>query len=142
MKIWVLAAICYYYHRIEIAVFEDITTFSLMTALREMMSSNGWTTSKISIDSGSSLVPALKKTSKDLSDAAVAEDKAADDVTPEQALKIIRKLKEAGFEIRTPYAKASYHQEMIESSIGVFKRCLRASQLPGSSQEPACYRPT
>ena len=96
------------------------------------------------------LHPALEKTSKELSKAAVAENNAkddaieevTDDVTPEQALTMIRNLKEAGFEIRTPYAKASCHQEMIEFSIGVFKRCLRASQLPGSSQEPACYRPT
>ena len=78
------------------------------------------------------MVPALEKTSKELSEAAVAENKAADYVTPEQALTMIRNLKEAGFEIRTPYAKASYCQGMIESSIGVFKRCLKASQLTGS----------
>ena len=78
------------------------------------------------------MVPALEKKSKELNEAAVAEDKATDDFTPEQALTMISNLKEEGFEIRTPYAKASYRQGMIESSIGVFKRCLKVSQLPGS----------
>ena len=142
-KQWVLLGVDYFSHRVEVATLDSMTTDSLTSGLSELMMANGWHTRTISLDPGSSLLPAVHRTARHLQDededeiegAEGAEGDAAlpdDEIQPKEAAALLDGLRHSGFKIRTPWSTSSWKQAKIESTIRVFKRTLKASLMPGS----------
>ena len=131
---WILLAVNYFTSRLEFSPLENMTTGALSSAIQDIITTTGWATRPISIDPGSSLIPAVQDTSwavANLQD----QDDGHDDTTVDnqQARDIIKGLKNKGFKIKILFSKALFHQGKIESIIKSFKVCLKAAQLPGSS---------
>ena len=59
-KMWLLLAIDYFTSRLDVSPLEDMTTGALSTAIQDVITSTGYSTRRISIDPGSSLVTAVK----------------------------------------------------------------------------------
>ena len=68
-----LVCLDYITSRVETAILGDMSTESVTSALHEILSTQGWRTKRISLDSGSSLVPAIVKTSKEIQEIAEEE---------------------------------------------------------------------
>ena len=111
-----------------------MTNGALSAVIQDIITTNGWATHNILIDPGSSLITAVQDTS-----GAVADLKDQDDghedatVDNQQTRELLKGLRNEGFEIKTPFGKASFHQAKIELIFKSFKVCLKAAQLPGSS---------
>jgi hypothetical protein len=115
-----------------------MSTGSLSSAIQDIISSTGYSTKRISIDPGSSLVTAVENTSKAVADLAGQEDGPARDhqdqiVTAKQNSELIQGLRNEGFEVKKPFSKRSQSQSKIESVIKSFKICLKATMLPWTS---------
>ena len=117
----------------ETAILEDMPTESVTSALHEILSTQGWRTKRISIDLGSSLVPAIVKTSKEIQEIAEEEDvqETQEEVDEEVAVTLVTGLRKEGWTVRTLYATSNWRQAKVESSIKTFKRCFKAAQMPG-----------
>ena len=94
-KMWLLLAVDYYTSRLECAALEDMTTGSVSNAIQEIVSSNGWQPSKISIDPGLSLITGVEQKNVDV---AALQDQDQDqqgqvDDHEGQAVQVIRDLK-------------------------------------------------
>ena len=132
-KMWLLLAIDYFTSRLEFLPLEDMTTEALSSAIQDIITSTGWSTRRIPIDPGSSLVTTVEDTSgavADLQDQ--ADDHQDPTVTAQQNRDLIKGLMSEGFEIKKPFSKRSQSQSKVESIIKSFKICLKASQIPGS----------
>ena len=66
VKMWLLLAVDYFASLVELSVLEDMTTKSVTAALQEIIAVQGWKTKKLSLNSGSSLVPAVTNTNEEL----------------------------------------------------------------------------
>ena len=64
----------YFTSRVETAILEDMSTQSVHSALVEIMMKQGWRTKRISLDPGSSLVPAIVKTCNKIQEISEEED--------------------------------------------------------------------
>ena len=115
-------------HRIKTAVMDSMETNSLTSALHQIMQNHGWKTWQLSCDPGSSLIPATQATFNELrqledrdeeDDEVEAEEAAGLD--PATAAAVVKDLRDGGFHLRTPRAKASWRQSNVKSSIRVFK---------------------
>ena len=107
-----------------------MTTGALSAAFQDIITTNGWATRKIMIDSGSSLITAVKETSGAVADLKDEEDGHEDaTVDNQQTKELLKGLRNEGFEIKIPFSKASFHQAKIKLIIKPFKVCLRAVQL-------------
>ena len=87
-----------------------MTTGSLSSAIQDIISSTGYSTKRISIDPGSSLVTAVEDTSRAVADLAGQEDDPARDhqdqiVTAKQNSELIQGLRNEGFEVKKPFLK-------------------------------------
>ena len=67
-KTWLLLAVDYFTSRLEVSPLEDMTTGALSSAIQDILTSTGWSTRKISIDPGSSLITATEDTSGAVAD--------------------------------------------------------------------------
>jgi hypothetical protein len=139
VKQWVLLCVDMFSHRLECATLDSMSTDSLQSGLKECVGANGWSTRKISLDPGSSLLPAVHRTARhiqeDEDEHGEAEGDAAlpdEEVPPKEAAALLDGLRSAGWVVRTPWSTSSWKQAKIESSIRVFKRTLKASLMPGS----------
>ena len=117
---------------------EDISTGALSSAIQDIKTSTGYSTKRISIDPGSSLVMAVEDTSEAVADLEGQDDDPAEDhqdqlVTAQQTSELIRGLRNEGFEIKKPFSKRSQSQSKVESVIKSFKICLKATMMPGTS---------
>ena len=117
-KIWLLLAIDYFTSRLDVSPLENMTTGSLSSAIQDIISSTGYSTKRISIDPGSSLVTAVEDTSKAVADLGGQDDGPAGDqqdqiVTAQQNSELIQGLKNEGFEIKKPFSKRSQSQSKI-----------------------------
>ena len=97
-KIWLLLAIDYFTSRLDVSPLENMTTGSLSSAIQDIISSTGYSTKRISIDPGSSLVTAVEDTSKAVADLGGQDDGPAGDqqdqiVTAQQNSELIQGLK-------------------------------------------------
>ena len=125
-KMWLLLAIDYLTSRLDVSPLEDMTTGALSTANQDVITFTEYSTRRISIDPGSSLITAVEDTSgavADLQDQAEdqADDQADDHqnqtVTAQQNSDLIKGLKSEGFEIKKPFSKRSQSQSKIQSNI-------------------------
>ena len=132
-KMWILLAVDYFTSKLEVSPLEDMTTGSISSAIQDIIIANGWATRRLSIDPGSSLVTAMRDTSEAVADLKDEEDYHEEAVDIHQAKELINGLEKEGFTIKIPFAKASFHQSKIESTIKSFKVCFKATQLPGAS---------
>ena len=115
-----------------------MSTGALSSAIQDIITSTGYSTKRISIDPGSSLVTAVEDTSEAVADLEGQDDDPAEDhqdklVTAQQNSELIRGLRNEGFEIKKPFSKRSQSQSKIESVIKSFKTCLKATMMPGTS---------
>ena len=119
---------------IEVSVLEDKATGSVTSALHEILATQGWKSKRISLHPGSSLVPAVKRTSEELMELEGPEEakEGEEGNDAEQAAALVTSLRQERFEIRTPYATLSRRQAKVESTIRTFKCFLR----PPKCQEP------
>ena len=97
-KMWLLLAIHYFTSRLDVSPLEDMTTGALSTAIQDIITSTGYSTKRISIDPGSSLVTAVEDTSEAVADLEGQDDDPAEDhqdqlVTAQQNSELIRGLK-------------------------------------------------
>ena len=67
-KMWVLHAIDDFTSRLELSPLEDMTTGYLSSAIQDIITSTGWSTRRISINPGSSLVTSVEDTSAAVED--------------------------------------------------------------------------
>ena len=67
-KMWILLAIDYFTSKPEVSPLEDMTTGSISAAIQDIIIANGWSTRRLSLDPGSSLVTAVRDTSKAVAD--------------------------------------------------------------------------
>ena len=133
-KMWILLAIDYFTSKLEVSPLEDMTTGSISAAIQDIIIANGWSTRRLSLDPGSSLVTAVQDTSEAVADLQDEEkDHDEETVDNHQARALIDGLKREGFTIRIPFTKASFRQSKVESIIKSFKVCFKAAQLPGAS---------
>ena len=135
---WLLLAIDYYTSRLDVSPLEDMSTGALYSAIQDIITSTGYSTKRISIDPGSSLVTAVEDTSEAVADLEGQADDPAEDhqdqlVTAQQTSELIRGLRNEGFEIKKPFSKRSQSQSKVESVIKSFKVCLKATMMPGTS---------
>ena len=135
VKLWILVCLDYFTSRVETAILEDMSTESVTSALHEILSTQGWRTKRISLDPGSSLVPAIVKTSKEIQEIAEEEDvqENPEEIDEEVAVTLVTGLRKEGWTVRTPYATSSWRQAKVESSIKTFKRTFKAAQMPGTT---------
>ena len=135
VKLWILVCLDYFTSRVETAILEDMSTQSVHSALVEIMMKQGWRTKKISLDPGSSLVPAIVKTGKEIQEIAEEEDvqENPEEIDEEVAVTLVTGLRKEGWTVRTPYATSSWRQAKVESSIKTFKRTFKAAQMPGTT---------
>ena len=126
VKLWILVCLDYFTSRVETAILEDMSTGSVTSALHEILSTQGWHTKRISIDPGSSLVPAIVKTSKEIQEEKDVQIK-PEEVDEEVTVTLVTGLRKEGWTVRTPYAKSSWRQAKVESLIKTFKRCFKAT---------------
>ena len=85
--------------------------------MHEILSTQGWRTKRISIDPGSSLVPAIVKTSKEIQQ--IAEEKEdvqekTEEVDENVAVALVTGFGKEGWTVRTPYVTASWRQAKVE----------------------------
>ena len=111
---WILLAVDYFTSGLEVSPLEDMTTGALSSAIKDIITTTGWATRRISIDPGSSLITAVQDTS-----GAVADREDHDDghqpttVTTQQTRDLLKGLEIEGFKIKIPISKASFHQTKI-----------------------------
>ena len=74
IKLFVLVTVYMFSHRVECAVIDSMHTGSLQSALKQIMLSHGWSTKELSLDPGSSLVPAAENTIEELQQLGEAEE--------------------------------------------------------------------
>ena len=65
---WLILAINYFTSRLDVSPLEDMTTGALSSAIQDIITSTGYSTRRISIDPGSSLVTAIEDTSGAVAD--------------------------------------------------------------------------
>ena len=76
---WLLLAIDYFTSRLDVSPLEDMSTGALSSAIQDIITSTGYSTKRISIDPGSSLVTALEDTSEVVADLQDQGDDPAED---------------------------------------------------------------
>ena len=81
------------------------------------------------------MIPAASQAARGIHDGA-GEDGEDDsnnqhELDQEADEEVVRNLKETGYKLKVPRAKASYRQSNIESTICEFKKILKVSLLPG-----------
>ena len=108
-----------------------MSTESVTSALHEILSTQGWRTKRISFDPGSSLVPAMVKTSKEIQEIAEEEDvqDTQEEVDEELTVTLVTRLSKEGWQVRMPYAGLT--QAKVKISIKTFKCCFKGAQMPG-----------
>ena len=114
-KMWLLLAIDYFTSRLDVSPLEDMSTGALSSAIQDIITSIGYSTRRISIDPGSSLVTAVADTSEAVADLQDQADDPAEDhqdqlVTAQQNSELIQGLRNEGFEIKKPFSKRSQSQ--------------------------------
>ena len=77
----------YFTTRVETAILKDMSTESVTSALHEIWSTQGWRSKKISLDSGSSLVPAIVNTNKEIQEIAEEEEDVQENTTQKRLTK-------------------------------------------------------
>ena len=97
-KMWLLLAIDYFTSRLDMSPLEDMTTGALSSAIQDVITSTGYSTRRISIDPGSSLITAVEDTSEAVADLQDQADDPAEDhqdqlVTAQQNSELIQGLK-------------------------------------------------
>ena len=97
-KMWLLLAIDYFTSRLDVSPLEDMTTGALSSAIQDVITSTGYSTRRISIDPGSSLITAVEDTSEAVADLQDQADDPAEDhqdqlVTAQQNSELIQGLK-------------------------------------------------
>ena len=120
IKLYVFMAVDMFSHRVETAVMDSMQTSSLTSALHQIMQNNGWRTFHLSLDPGSSLIPAAENTVtelRQLEEEEQEESAETEEMDPALAAEVVQSLRNSGFQIRTPHAKASWRQANVESSI-------------------------
>ena len=135
VKLWILFYLEYFTSRVESAILEDMSTESVTSAFHEILSTQGWRNKRISLDLGSSLVPAIVKTSKEIQEIADEEEDVqenTEELDKEVEVTLVIGLCKEGWTVRTPYATSSWQQAKVESSIKTVKRCFKASEMPGT----------
>ena len=136
MKLFILVTVCMFSNRVECAMLDNMHTGSLQSALNQIMLSHGWSTKELSLNPGSSLVPPAENTIEELQQLGEAENydidnqEREDNLDPAIRAEIMNNLRQSGFKIRPPRAKASYKQSTVESTIKSFKQVMKASLLP------------
>ena len=95
---WLLLAIDYFTSRLDVSPLEDITTGALSSAIQDVITSTGYSTRRISIDPGSSLITAVEDSSEAVADLQDQADDQAEDhqnqlVTAQQNSELIQGLK-------------------------------------------------
>ena len=92
-------------------------TSSLTSALHQNMINHGWKCYSLSFDPGSSLIPAATATIKELRQMEADDEEADEETTapedtvdPAVAAEVVQSLRDGGFKLRTPRAKASRRQ--------------------------------
>ena len=126
VKVHILITLCLYSHRVYCAVLDSMHTSSLTGALHQIVLKQVWRPSELSFDAGSSLIPAASQAARGIHDGA-GEDREDDsdnqhELDQEAAEEVVRNLKETGYKLKVPRAKASYRQSNIESTIREFKK--------------------
>ena len=132
MKLNVFVAVDMYSHRIKTAVLDSMDTDTLTSALYKIMGANGWKTWRLILDPGSSLVPAAQNPIAELEELKADPEEGhvnPGEMDPGESVTLVQNLRDSGFQIRTPFSKASYRQAYVESSIRIFKRTLKSSLL-------------
>ena len=136
MKLFILVTVCMFSNRVECAMLDNMHTGSLQSALNQIMLSHGWSTKELSLNPGSSLVPPAENTIEELQQLGEAENydidnqEREDNLDPAIRAEIMNNLRQSGFKIRPPRAKALYKQSTVESTIKSFKKIMKASLLP------------
>ena len=97
-KMWLLLAIDYFTSRLDVSPLEDMSTGALSSAIQDIITSTGYSTRRISIDPGSSLITAVEDTSEAVADLQDQADDPAEDhqdqlVTAQQNRELIQGLK-------------------------------------------------
>ena len=135
---WLLLAIDYFTSRLDVSPLEDMSTGALSSAVQDIITSTGYSTKRISIDPGSSLVTAVEDTSEAVADLQGQADEPDEDhqdqlVTTKQNRELIQGLRNEGFEIKKPFSKRSQSQSKNLVSDKSFKVCLKATMMQGTS---------
>ena len=78
-KMWLLLAIDYFTSRLDVSPLEDMTTGALSSAIQDVITSTGYSTRRISIDPGSSLITAVEDTNEAVADLQDQADDPAED---------------------------------------------------------------
>jgi hypothetical protein len=130
VKRWALLAVDVYSGRLEVSELEDLLTSSVIGGLNEIFAANGWRTTRLALDPGSSLAPGAKE-------AMIASSDQDPEVQEEEENRSAREhlvngLQEQGFTIRPCYAKSPWRQARVESLVATFKRTLYSSLPPGT----------
>ena len=97
-KMWLLLTIDYFTSRLDVSPLEDMTTGALSSAIQDIITSTGYSTRRISIDPGSSLITAVEDTSEAVADLQDQADDPAEDhqdqlVTAQQNSELIQGLR-------------------------------------------------
>ena len=133
VKRWVLLAVDSYSHRLECSELEDMSTSSMIGACQEIFASNGWSTTRLCLDPGSSLAPGALKAMQARADSD-EEAPHEDEVMEEGARqRLVAGLRQQGFQLRPSYSKSPWRQGMVESTVGAFKKVLYAALKPGTT---------
>ena len=77
----------YFTSRVETAKLKDMSTESVTSALHEILSTQEWRSKKISLDPGTSLVPAILKTNKEKQEIAEEEEDVQENTTQKRLTK-------------------------------------------------------
>ena len=102
-------------HRLETSVLVSMDTSLLTSVLHQIMINHGWQCYFLSFDPGSSLIPAATATINELHQ--MEENNEEDDeetaepegtVDPAVAAEVVQSLRDRGFQLMTPRAKASW----------------------------------
>ena len=114
VKQWVLLCVDMFSHRLECATLDSMSTDSLQSGLKECVGANGWSTRKISLDPGSSLLPAVHRTARHIQEDEDEHGEAEGDVAlpdeevpPKEAAALLDGLRSAGWVVRTPWSTSS-----------------------------------
>ena len=133
VKRWALLAVDPYSHRLECSELEDMSTSSMIGACQEIFASNGWSTTRLCLDPGSSLAPGALKAMQARADSD-EEAPHEDEVLEEGARqRLVAGLAAQGFQLRPAYSKSPWRQGMVEATVGSFKKVLYATLKPGTT---------
>ena len=78
-KKWLLLAIDYFTSRLDVSPLEDMSTGALSSAIQDVITSTGYSTRRISIDPGSSIITAVEDTNEAVADLQDQADDPAED---------------------------------------------------------------